>query len=82
MLEARAERVSVEGLLGWYAKTEVGTQMEARKAGGEAFTVVHAGTSLAVQWLRLCISTAGGMGSSHGQGTKISHAAGCTPSSK
>ena len=33
------------------------------------------GTSLAVQWLRLCASTAGGMGSIPGWGTKIPHAA-------
>ena len=33
------------------------------------------GTSLAVQWLRLCASTAGGMGLIPGQGTKILHAA-------
>ena len=32
------------------------------------------GTSLAVQWLRLCASTARGTGSITGQGTKISHA--------
>ena len=32
------------------------------------------GTSLAVQWLKLCISTAGGTGSIPGQGTKIPHA--------
>ena len=31
-------------------------------------------TSLAMQWLRLCISTAGGKGSVPGQGTKIPHA--------
>ena len=31
-------------------------------------------TSLAVQWLRLHASTAGGMGSISGQGTKIPHA--------
>ena len=30
-----------------------------------------AGTSLAVQWLRLCASTAVGAGSIPGQGTKI-----------
>ena len=34
----------------------------------------HWGTSLAVQWLRLCASTAGGVGSIPGQGTKIPHA--------
>ena len=39
------------------------------------------GTSLAVQWLRLCISNAGGMGSIPGQGTKIPNSAGCSPSS-
>ena len=33
------------------------------------------GTSLPVQWLRLCTSTAGGMSSIPGQGTKILHAA-------
>ena len=32
------------------------------------------GTSLEVQWLRLCASNAGGMGSITGQGTKIPHA--------
>ena len=30
---------------------------------------------MAVQWLRLCTSTAGGAGWIHGQGTKIPHAA-------
>ena len=33
------------------------------------------GTSLLVQWLRLCASSVGGPGSTPGQGTKISHAA-------
>ena len=33
------------------------------------------GTSLAVQCLRHCVSTAGGEGSNPGQGTKILHAA-------
>ena len=33
------------------------------------------GTSLAVQWLRLHASAAGGAGSAPGQDTKISHAA-------
>ena len=32
-------------------------------------------TSLVVQWLRLCISTAGGVGSVTGGGTKIANAA-------
>ena len=36
-----------------------------------------AGTSLAVQWLRLHASTAEGMGSIPGQGTKIPHATWC-----
>ena len=31
-------------------------------------------TSLVVQWLRLCASTAGGLGLIPGQGTKIPHA--------
>ena len=35
----------------------------------------HPGTSLAVQWLRLCAPNAGGMGSIPGQGTKIPHVA-------
>ena len=33
------------------------------------------GTSLVVQWLRLCTSTAGAVGSIPGQETKIPHAA-------
>ena len=32
------------------------------------------GTSLVVQWLRLCVSNAGGLGSIPGGGTKIPHA--------
>ena len=35
------------------------------------------GTSLVVQWVRLCISTAGGMGSNPSQGIKIPHAIWC-----
>ena len=37
----------------------------------------RAGTSLAVQWLRLCASTAGSTGLIPGWGTKIPHAARC-----
>ena len=33
------------------------------------------GTSLGVQWLRLCTSNAGGAGSISGQGTRTLHAA-------
>ena len=36
------------------------------------------GTSLVVQWLRLCASTAGGMGSIPGQGIKILHGLWCS----
>ena len=36
------------------------------------------GTSLAVQWLRLHTSTAGGVGSIPGQGIKIPRAAQCS----
>ena len=32
------------------------------------------GTSLVVQWLRLCAPNAGGVGSIPGKGTKIPHA--------
>ena len=39
-------------------------------------------TSLAVQWLRLCVSKAGGVGSIPSQGTKIPHAAGVWPKKK
>ena len=35
------------------------------------------GTSLVVQWLRLCASIVGDTGSIPGQGTKIPHAAQC-----
>ena len=34
------------------------------------------GSSLVVQWLRLCASSAGGVGSIPGQGAKIPHATG------
>ena len=40
------------------------------------------GTSLPVQWLRLCTSTAVGKGSIPGLGTKITYAAGCGPKKK
>ena len=40
------------------------------------------GTSLAVRWLRLCASTAGGTGSIPGRGTKIPHAAWCGQTNK
>ena len=35
---------------------------------------VYLGTSLVVQWLRLCASNAGGVGSIPGQGAKIPYA--------
>ena len=40
------------------------------------------GTPLAAQWLRLCISNAGGMSSIPGWGTKIPHAAWCSQKKK
>ena len=40
------------------------------------------GTSLVVQWLRLHVPTAGGMGSILGQGTKIPHASWFGPINK
>ena len=40
------------------------------------------GTSLAVQWLRLHASNAGGTGLIPGWGTKIPHAAGCSQKKK
>ena len=39
--------------------------------------ILSSGTCLAVQWLRLCGSAAGGVSSIPGWGTKISHAAWC-----
>ena len=38
------------------------------------FKMINTGNSLAVQWLGLCASTAGGNGSIPGRGTKIQHA--------
>ena len=35
------------------------------------------GSSLVVQWLRLCVSTTGGTGSILGRGTKVLHAMWC-----
>ena len=43
---------------------------------------MNLGTSLAVQWLRLRASTAGGMCSISGQGTKILHAHAAWPKKK
>ena len=40
------------------------------------------GTSLVVQWLRLCASIAGGMGLIPGWGTKILHATQCSQKQK
>ena len=45
---------------------------------GSHFQGHRLGTSLAVQWLRLCASSAGGVGSIPGQGTKIPHAVLCS----
>ena len=39
---------------------------------------IISGTSLVVQWLRLCAPNAGGMGSIPGLGTKIPHAVWCS----
>ena len=46
-----------------------------RQRGNSQIRTAGAGTSLAVQWLRLHTSTAGVTGSIPGQGTKIPHAA-------
>ena len=46
------------------------------------FSVIKIGTSLAVQWLRLCASSAGGVGSIPGCGTKIPHVTQCGPNKK
>ena len=40
-------------------------------SGGGQEATTFSGTSLAAQWLRLCVSNAGGMGSIPGRGTKI-----------
>ena len=40
------------------------------------------GTSLVVQWLRLCASNSGDTGWTPNLGTKILHAAGCAPPPK
>ena len=44
--------------------------------------VEHSGNSLVVQWLGLGASTAGGLGSIPGWGTKISQATQCSPPKK
>ena len=48
-----------------------------RKAKGNSFLKPHLGTSLAVQWLKLCSSTAGDLGLIPGQGTRILHTVRC-----
>ena len=44
--------------------------------------VIKSCESLAVQWLRLCKSIAGGMGSIPGGGTKVPHAEQCSQKKK
>lgn len=43
------------------------------KRGWQFLKKLNIGTSQVVQWLRLCASPVGGMGSIPGQGTKILH---------
>ena len=45
-------------------------------------SITVSGTSLAVQWLRLCTSSIGGIGSIPGQRTKIPHATWCSQKKK
>ena len=45
-----------------------------QKERNALFKMTLLGTSLAIQWLRLCASTAGGMGSVPGWGASILHA--------
>ena len=44
--------------------------------------MLECGTSLAVQWLRLCTYNAGGAGSIPGRGTRIPHATWCSQKKK
>ena len=48
-----------------------------RKANGNSFLKPHLGTSLVVQWLKLCSSTAGDLGSIPSRGTRILHTIRC-----
>ena len=48
----------------------------------EYYTKMNAGTSPVVQWLRLCASNAGGVGTIPGQGTKIPRASEAQPKGK
>ena len=45
-------------------------------------SITVSGTSLAVQWLKLCTSSVGGIGSIPGQRTKIPHATWCSQKKK
>ena len=58
-------------------KSENTDQVPSCKLNRQNQNTRDAGTSLVVQWLRLCASTAEGTRSSHGWGTKIPHAARC-----
>ena len=44
--------------------------------------IPNRGTSLVIQWLRPCASSAGGMGSIPGRGTKIPHTVQCSQNPK
>ena len=50
--------------------------------GNLSATKYSTGTSLAVQWLRVCTSTAGGTGSIPGRGIRIPHAVWCSQQNK
>ena len=49
-----------------------------KKKKKETLKCTQTGTSLVVQWLRFCASTAGSIGLVSGWGTKILHGARCS----
>ena len=63
----RLVKAIIVGILSWWSYGEIGPLIHQ----WWKFKLVQLGTSLAVQWLRPCASTAGGTGLIPGRGTRI-----------
>ena len=84
-LGIKSEIVRIKYLLGsmdWFTSWFINTGLQAAEKSLEIFFSIYIklpklrvfGTSLVVQWLRLCASPPGGAGLIPGQGTKVPHA--------
>ena len=78
-IQLSAELLSLKGLVSWVQSQCLATWVAAcgnptqHTTLDRLFLRNNSGTSLVVQWLELCTSTAGGTGLIPGWGTKIPH---------